>query len=174
MKIELDKTVTQTAFGKLIGVSQQAVSDMIARGVIDRGECVGVWLLKVFANQREVSAGRQGDGDGELDLVAERARLASEQADKVAMQNAVTRQELAPVHVIEDVLTKAGAKVAGILEAIPGAIRRRVPGLKATEMELIQREIAKARNIAASVSLDDLGDLAFAVNTEKDVPIEQE
>ena len=172
MKIDMDKSITQTEFGRLIGVSQQAVSDMISRGVIDRGESAATWLLKCFANQREVSAGRQGDG--ELDLVEERARLASEQADKVAMQNAVTRQELAPVHTIEDVLTKAGAKVSGILEAIPGAIRRRVPALKAPEMDLIEREISKARNIAASVSLSDIGALAFAVGTKEGALTEEE
>lgn len=154
MKVDLDKPITQTSFGKLIGVSQQAVSDMVSRGVVERGESAHTWLLKVFANLREVSAGRQGDG--ELDLVAERARLASEQADKVAMQNAVTRRELAPVHLIEDVLVRAGAKVAGILDAIPGAVHRRVPKLKATDVDLIAREIAKARNVAASVTLGDL------------------
>jgi len=164
MNVDLDKPITQTAFGKLVGVSQQAVSDMIARGVLTRGEPAGVWLIKCFANLREVSAGRQGDG--ELDLVTERARLASEQADKVAMQNAVTRRELAPVHTIEDVLSRAGAKVSGILEAIPGKIKRRVPTLKAPELDLIQNEISKARNTASSLSLMDLGDGVFSVEAE--------
>ncbi|MHB1360406.1 MAG: terminase small subunit [Rhodocyclaceae bacterium] len=90
------------------------------------------------------------------DLVAERTRLAKEQADKMAMQNAVQRGELAPVALIEEVLTKAASKVAGILDAIPGMIRRRVPLLTADDIDRIAAEIAKARNRVAGMSLADL------------------
>lgn len=161
--INLDESLKQAEFGRLVGISQQAVSDLLSRGVLQPGQPGREWLTAYCGHLREVAAGRQGEEETGFDLVAERARLASEQADKVAMQNAVTRRELAPVHVIEDVLTRAGSKVAGILESIPGAIRRRVPSLKAGEIELIEREIAKARNIAAAVSLADLGAEAFAV-----------
>lgn len=165
MKIDLDKPITQTEFGRMVGVSQQAVSDMVSRGVMERGESAGTWLIKCYANLREASAGRQSE-DSDLDLVEERARLASEQADRVAMQNAVTRRELAPVHVIEDVLTQAGAKVAAILDATPGKIKRRMPSLTAPMLDIIQAEISKARNIAAAVSLKDFGDAAFSVGAQ--------
>ena len=74
------------------------------------------------------------------------------------MQNAVTRRELAPVVLIEEVLTRAGSRVSGILDAIPGMIRRRVVGLSSSDIELIAVEVARARNIAAAISLDDLFD----------------
>ncbi len=57
---------------------------------------------------------------------------------------------------IEEVLSKAGAKIAGILEAIPGAVRRRVPSLAADEISAITGEIARVRNIVATMSLADL------------------
>lgn len=105
---------------------------------------------------REQAAGRVASGG--MNLAAERARLAREQADKISMQNAVTRRELAPVALIEEVLAKAGARVAAILEAIPGIVRRRVPSLSAADVEVIAVEIARARNVAAAISLDDLRD----------------
>jgi phage terminase Nu1 subunit (DNA packaging protein) len=74
------------------------------------------------------------------------------------MQNAVTRGELAPVALIEEVLTKAASKVAGVLDAIPGMIRRRVPLLTADDIDLIAGEVAKARNTVAAMSLADLDD----------------
>lgn len=140
----------------MVGISQPTVSDLISRGVIRDQDSVGAWLLDYCGHLREVAAGRAGSGD--LDLVAERARLARAQAEKIEMQNAEKRGELAPAYLLEQVLAKAGAKVAGILDAIPGAIKRREHGLSSASVKLIDEEVAKARNIAASVSLDDLDD----------------
>jgi terminase small subunit / prophage DNA-packing protein len=152
--VDLEKPLTQSAFGSLVGISQQAVSDLMSRGVIKPGDAARDWLMGYCSNLREQAAGRMAVG--ELDLVSERARESKERADKLAMQNAVTRDELAPVHVIEQVLSRAGSRVAGILDAIPGALRRRLPLLTSEDVKLIEREIARARNIVAAVSLQDL------------------
>lgn len=117
-------------------------------------DSLGGWVKAYCGHLREIAAGRLAAGD--LDLAAERARLAKEQADRIGLQNAVTRRELAPVVLIEEVLAKAGARVAGILDAIPGQVRRRMPEISASELDAIAGEIAKARNIAAALSLDDL------------------
>ncbi len=93
---------------------------------------------------------------GDLDLAAERARLAKEQADKVAMQNAVSRGELAPVAAMEAVLAAVGTRVGKILDTIPGLVRRRAPGVGHDVSEQITADIAKCRNMAAAMSLDDL------------------
>ena len=140
----------------MVGISQPAVSDLISRGVISDGSTAGEWLIAYCSHLREQAAGRAAEGG--LDLATERARLAREQADKIAMQNAVTRNELAPVVLIEEVLTKAAARIAGIFDAIPGQVRRRFPDLKAETIDLIGGEVAKARNVVAAMSLDDLAD----------------
>mgnify|MGYP001547185616 FL=1 len=57
---------------------------------------------------------------------------------------------------IEQVLGQAGGRVAAILEAIPGALRRRNQNLTAEDIVTVTEEIAKARNIAAAISLADL------------------
>ena len=140
-----------------LDMNQSSVSRLCAELEID-------WLnstldqvrIAYIHKLREQAAGRAAVGD--LDLAGERARLAKEQADRVAMQNAVTRGELAPVILIEEVLTKAASKVAGILDAIPGMIRRRVPLLTADDIDLVAGEVAKARNTVAKMSLADLFD----------------
>jgi phage terminase Nu1 subunit (DNA packaging protein) len=157
MVIDLSVCPTQQGFGELIGVSQQAVSDMISRGVLQPGAAGAEWIRDYCEHLREVAAGRSSDGGG-LDLVEERAALAREQKIRLQMQNAVTKKQLAPVVVIEEVLAKAGGKVAGILDAIPGMLKRRVAALTSDDLDLIAVEIAKARNIAAAVSMSDLRD----------------
>ena len=146
--------MTQAAFGALVGVSQQAIGNLVGRGVLDK-DMDGHRMLQVYCSHlREQAAGRAANG--ELDLATERAGLAKAQREKIEMQNAVTRNELAPVALIEEVLSMAGGKIAGILDAIPGAVKRRVPGLSSEEIKNIAAEIAHVRNVVAGMSLDDL------------------
>lgn len=153
-----DRHVTQQQFATMVDITQQRVSDLIERGVLPAGGTVGEWLTAYCSHLREQAAGRAATGG--LDLATERAALAKASREKIEMQNAVTRGELAPVIVIEQVLTKAASRVAGVFDAIPGMIRRRVPHLPREAIDLIAGEIAKGRNIAASMSLADLNDTA--------------
>lgn len=162
--VNLSNTITQEAFGDLVGISQQAASELLMRGVLAQDASVGEWLKSYTSHLREMAAGRAATGD--LDLAGERARLAKAQADRVEMQNAVTRGELAPVALLEEVLVATASKVAGVFDAIPGMVRRRVPQLTADDIDLIAGEIAKARNAVASMSLADINDAAPADDTE--------
>ena len=145
-----------------LDLSQPAVSGLMDRLGIDwKTSTIDEIRVAYIRHLREQAAGRAASGD--LDLATERARLAKEQADKVAMQNAVTRGDLAPVVMIEEVLTKTAARLAGIFDAIPGLVRRRVPSLRAEEIDLIAAEIARVRNVVAGMSLADLNDDQAAV-----------
>jgi phage terminase Nu1 subunit (DNA packaging protein) len=124
----------------------------VQAGVIPDDAPVGVQLAALFGHLREQAAGRASAG--ELDLVSERARLAKEQADRVAMENARMRRELAPVALLETVLAQIGRQIAGILEAVPVTLRRRAKSLTTEDLELINAELVKARNLAAGVELD--------------------
>jgi terminase small subunit / prophage DNA-packing protein len=149
--IDLSHQLSQTAFGELVGISQQAVSDLIARGVLAVGSSGGAWLLAYCSHIREIAAGRATNGD--LDLATERARLAREQADKVAMQNAVMRREYAPVATLAHSVARTGRQIAVILEAIPVQLKRR-SSISIEDLEYITTDIVKARNLAANMRLD--------------------
>ncbi|NYE62201.1 phage terminase Nu1 subunit (DNA packaging protein) [Duganella sp. 1224] len=153
---DLTQPLTQAQFGSLVGISQQAVGNLVGRGVLDTS-VPGIQLLQAYCSHlREQAAGRAANGD--LDLATERAGLAREQKIRVALQNAEKQKQLLPAALLEEILAKAGARIAGIFDAIPGAVRRRVPSLPAEEITAIGAEIARARNIAASMSLADLRD----------------
>ncbi|MCP1290922.1 DNA packaging Nu1 [Chromobacterium haemolyticum] len=144
---------TQAEFGHLVGISQPAVSDLVARGVLPPGANLIDWLQAYCANLREQAAGRAAEGNGPS-LVQERARLAKEQADLVAMKNARERRELAPVWMLEVVLAGVSRQIAGILEAIPINLKRNSGSITTKDLEYITREITTARNLAASVEFD--------------------
>ncbi|MHC0506392.1 terminase small subunit [Achromobacter aegrifaciens] len=155
--IDLDKKTTQARFGQLVGITQPAVSGLLMRGVMVAGDTLGNWLLSYCGHIRDVAAGRQaGEETRMLDPAEEKARLYAAQADKIEMENSVARGELAPVSVLEEVLTRAGTKVSAAMDAIPTALKRRLPNLTDADLTIVRRELAKARNAVAALSLEDL------------------
>lgn len=137
---------------------------MAELGIDWRESPLDVVRVAYIRRLREQAAGRAAVGN--IDLATERALLAREQREKIAMQNAVTRGELAPVILIEQVLSNAASKVAGIFDAIPGMVRRRVPQLSADDVSMIAEEIAKARNVVAVMSLANLAEQEAAEAAE--------
>lgn len=149
--------MTQQDIADHLDMSQQAVSSLLQELGIDwRQASLDDVRFAYIRRLREMAAGRATVGD--LDLATERAGLARAQREKIEMANAVTRGELAPVMLIEEVLAKAAGKIAGVLDAIPGMVRRRLPQLTSNDIGLIRGEIAKARNTVAGMSLADLHD----------------
>lgn len=162
--------MSQQTIADHLDMSQQAVSQLMDQIGIDwRSANLDEIRIAYIRRLREQAAGRAAAGD--LDLATERAMLAREQRVRLEMQNAVTRGELAPVALIEEVLTKAASKVAGVLDAIPGMVRRRVPLLTADDIELIAGEIAKARNTVAGMSLADLSEDDESRKNDVETPI---
>lgn len=154
--MDLTKKITQANFAKLVGITQPAVSSLVARGILKVGDAGDIWLLAYCSHLRETAAGRIEQEKTGLDLDEERARLTAAQADKVEMENEVTRAQLAPVSILESVLNHAGAKISALLETIPAGVKRRSPELSERDIGYIQREIVKARNSIATLSLEDI------------------
>jgi phage terminase Nu1 subunit (DNA packaging protein) len=149
----LSAPMTQEQFGDLVGVSQPAVSELLGRGILKAGQPASAWLRAYAKHLREAAAGRGADGE----LARERARLAREQADRVAMDNAVNRRELAPVAVLELVLAKMAGDVGSLLQGLVPRVRRRVE-LPTDALRIFEEEVSKARNRAAAMSLSDAED----------------
>lgn len=154
--IDLGKKITQAKFAQLVGITQPAVSGLIARGVLQIGDSAENWLLSYCGQLRDAASGRPAPGESDLNLTDEKARLAAAQADKVEMENQVMRGELAPVSTLESVLVRAAGRVAAQLDTIPAAIKRRVPALTEQDIGYVRREIAKARNAVAALTLEDI------------------
>jgi len=144
--VALDAPCTQAQFGALVGVTQQAVSDLHARRVLATGQPLGAWLTAYCDHLREMAAGRDPDGQ----LASERTRLAREQADRIAMRNAVERKEFAPVVLLEEVLATLARQIGTQLDAVLPEVRRRFPYLTGEPIRFLEERLAAAREAAAS------------------------
>ena len=144
--VDLSQRASQELFADVVGITQQAVSEIFSRGILPRDATLRDWLHAYCANLREQAAGRSEE------LVRQRARLAMEQADRVAMENAKMRRELAPIALLETVLARVCRQIAGILESIPVQLKRRA-NLSTEDRDFITAEINRARDLAAAVEL---------------------
>lgn len=147
--VDLDRAWTQGEFGDLVGITQQAVSDLVSREVLQRGATARAWLLAYTEHLRETAAGRDPDGL----LATERARVAKEQADRLALQNAVTRREYAPVGLLEVVLADVARQIATRLDAVVPQLRKRMSDLPAAALAHISAELAACRELCASANM---------------------
>lgn len=82
-----------------------------------------------------------GSPDSSLDLTTERARLASEQADKTALDNALTRGDLVSAANVQIVWVRLAAEVKTRLLALPTRLAPLVTGCtRVPDSEAILRE----------------------------------
>lgn len=145
---------TQEELGELMDLSPRSVREFQAAAKIDHATASRAENLTAYIRHlREVAAGRATSEEG-LDLATERAHLARAQRERVEMQNAVTRGELAPVSLLTEALANAAPKVCGLLESIVPALRRR-SGYSADDLDYVAGVIAEARRAIASMRLHE-------------------
>ena len=93
---------------------------------------------------REMAAGRFSEGP--LDLAQERAALAREQREAVAIKNALARGEYAPVSLLARVLASACQAVAERFEHLDGLLTKACPEMTQDQRAMVLATIATARN----------------------------
>ncbi len=160
---------------QLFGLQSRRVYQLIESGVIPRPKSQkrGKYRLTdaitgyIRFLQESTRSGKAGDT-----LNAERARLAKGQADRVELQNAVTRGELLPSRVIEEVVAKIAAEAALKLEALPVLVKRRLSGVDPKVVTLAARvvedETVKVRARVAEMSISVLDETDEAEESDND------
>jgi phage terminase Nu1 subunit (DNA packaging protein) len=138
-----DAAVSAAVLGDWLGVSRPAISDLTSRGVIERGK--GGYDLRASVRRyaehlRKALTGRGGE-QGAATVARERARLAREQADHVALKNATLRGSMLDAGAVErewgDVLR--GLR-AGML-AVPSRCGARLAHLTPHDIAEIDAEV---------------------------------
>ncbi len=142
----------------VLGVSDRVVRDLATRGLAVKTakgrykvfESIGLYTEHL----RSIASGRGGE-DGQLDLTAERARLAKEQADERAMKNAALRRSLLDAGEVEREWTDVLRRIRSRFLTVPSRFRQRVPELDAAQIAILDREI---RDILMELADDDSRD----------------
>ena len=136
---------TQADFAAHVGISQPMVAELVARGVVKtagRGKLdIDEARLDYCAHLRSVAGNRSGNVEADLDLTAERARKAKEEADSLEMRNAQMRGELLPRGDVDAAVGAAFARVRAKMLSVPGKTAAEVVAVESpTEAEALIRD----------------------------------
>jgi phage terminase Nu1 subunit (DNA packaging protein) len=145
-EVDLSRPLTQAAFGELVGVSQQAVSEFLKGAALGPAVPAIDMLHAYCSHLREVAAGRGSLEAGGLDLVQERAALAREQRLGYEIKNAVARREYAAISLLAETLAAASQAVVERFEQLPSALKKACPDLSEAARDQVMVTIAAARN----------------------------
>jgi hypothetical protein len=80
--LNLKTKVSQTEFGRLVGVSQQAIGKQVSNGVLNRKHNLGQWLVDYCEHLRTEAAGRGGNLQEQLS----QARLEESQEKTMSLR----------------------------------------------------------------------------------------
>lgn len=147
-----------------IDVNTRTAADLVARGVITKSTRssydLNVARVEYIRHLREVAAGReaaQALPPGKIDGEQERARKDKEAADRLELQNAVTRGELAPLAEMVSAVTSAFARVRAKILTIPSKVAPLVVGETSTVVvrDVVKNEVHNALEELAGTRLRD-------------------
>ncbi|KKW92469.1 hypothetical protein [Sphingobium chungbukense] len=137
-------TLTRADVAWLVGMSDSWVRDRMQAGDFPRPGETAEQYVEAFL-EFKLRKFERADEDGRLDLEAERARLAKEQADRVAMDNAERRKELAPR--------------PDMIAAITGVIVMAVARLQQVGAQVAQGDVKLRKRIETAIN-DVLTDIS--------------
>ncbi len=154
--------VSKRRLGEIIGMVDPTITRYIndgmpmktrgSRGIPSEFDTVDVitWLIR----RETAKVGSKTSETGEtIDLYLEQARLTKAKADAQELKNELERRQVAPVEVMTTSITKVSASAVAILASLKLSIKRKLPYLKNTELDIIETEVARARNAIADMEL---------------------
>lgn len=155
---------TQSEIAERIDLSTRQVQRLLKNGILPgpRGsagysldDCTKAYInhLRSQANRSRAESDIDPERDA-YDVDYERALLIQSQRRLNELKEEQIRRESAPVELIAWTLNKVGTQIVSILDAIPLKVKRRIPQLNASQIELIKREVVSAQNIAANIKVN--------------------
>ena len=143
IKIELAAQPTQAEFASLMGVTQPAISAMMADRRLPQN---GTWLELIRAYVGQLRKTAAGPGEEVSELARQKTLLIKAQTEAQDLKNAVARGEYAPIGILADVLALASSAIVDRLDQLEGQLRKACPDLPEEARTVILRVIADARN----------------------------
>jgi hypothetical protein len=134
------KLYSVNALADELGLDRRTIKRRLVNVTPDRGEGTNrpTWYMTTVRSHL--------GADEALDLTKERARLASEQADKQAMDNAQRRGEVAPMSYYEEKIESYARQLMAVLNVIPPLIRQTLPHMTHIDHARIETIFAREQD----------------------------
>lgn len=156
---------TQAEIGTYIGLSDRSVRQLMKEGIIpnksgrsgyDLQACVLAYVQHLRAQgQRENSGFVPADPDdiSGINSTYQDARLVKLRADHLEEKLKIMRKQNVPVEAIEYVLSRVAAELRGLLDPLPGQVKKQMPALSAQAVDELKKAVTKAGNVCSRVTV---------------------
>ena len=136
----MSEDVTTADLAAFLGISTRAVAGLGQRGIVVKAS-PGRWRLRESVARYWDDLRRQAKGKGGEGAAAERGRLASAQADLVALRVAKQRGELLDAGEVEREWSAILTTVRSGCLAIPSRVGSRLPHLTSADLADVEGEV---------------------------------
>lgn len=143
----LDEVCNQAATAAVCGLTEAAVSHLVADAVFDLTDTLQERIAKIVRHRGELAARRGAQPNSQRD------RVLRAQAEKLERENAVREGQLIPAEQLTRALSDVAGQAIPILEALPGRIRMANPDTSVAVLKTVEVEIVKLRNLWADIQL---------------------
>jgi phage terminase Nu1 subunit (DNA packaging protein) len=133
---------TQAEIAKHLNVSTRYVRELIAAGILPKGGGLDECRAAYLEHLRERAAGRGASGD--LELGAERARLARLQGDKLELELAEKNGDLVPISEVEAGWKKLVLTFRNQMLLLPQKVADELGGDEARIMQVLNGLVREA------------------------------
>jgi len=136
---KIGESMTEAEFAAYVGRDQSTISRWLSDGVLTRGADAPTWLRELIDHLAGQAAGRRGNGP--LDLVQERARLAREQADKTNFELRRLRGEFMSLPLVCEAITICNSLVKRQLLNLAHELKSLLPEIEAKRVAILDDQI---------------------------------
>jgi terminase small subunit / prophage DNA-packing protein len=143
-KRNADADVSAADLARLWGVSDRTVRELAAAGIAvrtGRGLYAREKSTQRYCEHLRKSADQRGEPTSLEELRAAKLRLATEQADKLAIANATRRNELLEASAVEAEWSSILRSVSAGMLTVPARVGARLPNLGRHDIGIIDEEI---------------------------------
>lgn len=156
---------TQAEIGKYIGLSDRTVRQLMKDGIIpnksgrsgyDLPACVLAYCQHLRSQSQQDSNGfvpADSDDIAGINSAYQDARLVKLRADHLEEKLKIMRKQNVPVEAIEYVLSRVAAELRGLLDPLPGQVKKQMPQLSAAAVEELKKMVTKAGNVCSRVTV---------------------
>jgi len=139
----------------LLGLSPRRITQLVEEEIAVKVGHGTFDAAATIQNYIAHATGKAGNRESTLDLTAERARLAKEQADAQALKNTLARGETLDAEAVAQTWEGIIADVRSAMLAVPGRLRRRAgSALDSAAIGLVDHEIREALTALADPDHD--------------------
>lgn len=159
MTAEPPTPIDEATLAALLGVTTRTIRNLVSDGTITRLSNRPVRydpaaVIPAYCEhlRNRVAHGKATKAEVAAEHQAERTRLAREQADKLALANAVARRDLIPAGEVEREWSAILREVRAAILAVPTRVEGELPHLTRADVLTVDRAVRDALNAAAGAS----------------------